>query len=149
MPAPHSVCPLTGAPSPESHPQVLGPDALVVAAQSGDMPLPYAGPGPCRTVQAVGNVSLDLSAAATGCRGTQCAITLHITAPAPGTCAAFPGPRETVYLISGAGLGRGGGCVAHSRSSRAAGVAGSEPREFGGLPCCNLLVFDARLAVAL
>ncbi|KAL4436632.1 hypothetical protein ABPG75_003771 [Micractinium tetrahymenae] len=84
---------------------VLGPDALMVAAQSGDMPLAYAGPGPCRTLRAVGNVSLDLSAAATGCRGAQCAITLHVTLPAPGSCAAFPGPRETVYLISGYSCG--------------------------------------------
>lgn len=99
----------------------------MVAAQSGDMPMAYATPGPCRTLRAVRNVSLDLSAAATGCRGAQCAITLHATLPAPATCAAFPGPRETVYLISGAW--RGGGV-------QPGGGAGG-PGVPGG-PCCLL-----------
>lgn len=81
------------------------------------MPLPYASPGPCRTLRAVGNVSLDLSAAATGCRGAQCAITLHVTMPAPGACAAFPGPHETVYLISGVGR-EGATCSGSSGSGR-------------------------------
>lgn len=42
------------------------------------------------------NISLDLSAASTGCRGAQCAINLRVSTPLPGTCADRPGPYPTV-----------------------------------------------------
>lgn len=42
------------------------------------------------------NISLDLSAASTGCRGAQCAINLRVSMPLPGSCAERPGPYPTV-----------------------------------------------------
>ena len=55
----------------------LGSEALLVQAQDGGgpLPFPYAGPGPCRSLRLLSNLTLDLSAAATGCRGLgQCQI---------------------------------------------------------------------------
>ena len=79
----------------------LGPEALLVAAQDGELSLPYAGEGPCSKVRQVGNISLDLSAAATGCRGLQCGITLRVTLPEKGSCPQLPAPYPTILLISG------------------------------------------------
>ena len=79
----------------------LGPEALLVAAQDGELSLPYAGVGPCSKVRQVGNISLDLSAAATGCRGLQCGITLRVTLPEKGSCPQLPAPYPTILLISG------------------------------------------------
>ncbi|PRW33812.1 chlorophyllase I [Chlorella sorokiniana] len=75
---------------------------LLVGAQSGQgMPFVWAYPGPCRSLRQYSNISLDLSAASTGCRGAQCAINLRVSTPLPGTCTECPGPYPTVYLIPG------------------------------------------------
>ena len=49
-------------------------------------------------------VPLDLPANATGCGpagSAQCRILVSVTAPAPGSCAARPGPHPTVLLLAG------------------------------------------------
>lgn len=80
---------------------VLGKDALLVTGMSGSMALPYASPGPCRQLRQVANVSLDMSAAATGCLGLTCDINLRVTMPLGGSCPDIPGPFRTIYFISG------------------------------------------------
>ena len=83
----------------------LGAEALLVGAQSGaGMPFAFEGPGPCRAITMLRNISLDLSAAATGCRGAQCAITLNVVLPQPVSCSAGSSvapPFTTLLLVPG------------------------------------------------
>lgn len=81
----------------------LPPEALLVDAQDGEgLPFVFSQPGPCTQLRRLTNIALDLSAAATGCRSrAECAISLGLAMPAPGTCASFPGPFQTIYLIPG------------------------------------------------
>lgn len=90
----------------------LAPDALLVEAQDGGgLSFAYASPGPCRTLRQLSNISLDLSAAATGCRGLgQCQITLRLAMPEAGTCPELPAPYPTVFLIPGTSRRAGGRC---------------------------------------
>lgn len=82
----------------------LQTDALMVEALDGPASrFAFTSPGPCRTLRQLSNISLDLSAAATGCRGAQCSITLKVLLPeATDECrAAAPAPFQTVYLLPG------------------------------------------------
>jgi hypothetical protein len=80
---------------------LVPPDSLVVTAQDGPLALPYAGMGPCRQLHQLSNISIDLSSAATGCRGLRCLIALRITLPRRDTCRELPAPRPTVLLLGG------------------------------------------------
>lgn len=87
----------------ESIYMVLGHEILVTAMSGIGMALPYEGVGPCRQLRQVSNISLDLSAAATGCRSVQCLLNLRVTMPLNSSCANIPAPYPTVYWISGEG----------------------------------------------